>query len=83
MLTLLEIFGVDNNLLTGQLPTELGLLTGLRQLYLASNDFEGSIPIGLCRLQDDFYLHLFYIEICRNKVMVLTCPEEGCCPACR
>ncbi|KAI8822813.1 hypothetical protein BJ741DRAFT_86809 [Chytriomyces cf. hyalinus JEL632] len=39
-----------NNQLTGTIPTELGQLTSLTQLYLSSNQLTGSIPTELGRL---------------------------------
>ena len=39
----------DSNALTGSIPSEIGLLTGLKLLDLSKNSFEGEIPseIGL------------------------------------
>ncbi|CAB9506035.1 leucine Rich Repeat [Seminavis robusta] len=38
----------NNSLLSGELPTELGLLTNLKTLHLQHTRLEGSIPEGLC-----------------------------------
>jgi hypothetical protein len=40
----------DSNLLTGTLPTQLGLWTGLTNLDYDSNDLEGTIPSQLINL---------------------------------
>ena len=38
--------------MTGQIPSELGNLTGLTDLYLANNEFTGCIPEELLPFQD-------------------------------
>ena len=35
---------LSSNELTGEIPEELGSLSGLRRLYLSSNDLTGEIP---------------------------------------
>ena len=47
------------NQLTGEIPPELGGLTGLRQLDLSGNQLSGAIPPELGRLQD---LQVLYLE---------------------
>lgn len=43
----LEVLSISENKLEGPLPTEIGLLTNLRRLYLEVNSFTGSIPTEL------------------------------------
>ena len=43
---------LDNNLLTGRIPAELGQLTKLQVLRLAGNQLHGEIPSKLGELPD-------------------------------
>jgi len=45
----LLILDVDNNYLTGTIPSELGRLTNLQKLLLSNNNFEGAIPAILTK----------------------------------
>ena len=49
-LSLLQRWNFDGALLSGRLPTALGILTRLRNLNFAENEFEGAIPSELGRL---------------------------------
>jgi hypothetical protein len=51
-LLLLMAAALVNNLLTGAIPTELGLLTQFEHLYLGWNQLTGVGPGELCRLKD-------------------------------
>jgi hypothetical protein len=44
----LSVLRLQNNSLTGTLPSEMGLLTLLGTLYLEQNELEGSIPRPIC-----------------------------------
>lgn len=44
----LSVLRLQNNSLTGTLPSQMGLLTHLGTLYLQQNDLEGSIPRFIC-----------------------------------
>jgi hypothetical protein len=44
----LSVLRLQNNSLTGTLPSQMGLLTLLGTLYLQQNDLEGSIPRPIC-----------------------------------
>jgi hypothetical protein len=44
----LSVLRLQNNSLTGMLPSEMGLLTLLGTLYLQQNELEGSIPRPIC-----------------------------------
>jgi Leucine-rich repeat (LRR) protein len=58
-LPLLQHFLVNNNLLTGSIPAELGNLTGLTILKLDNNSLTGSIPttLGSLPLLTDLFLN--------------------------
>jgi len=45
-------FRLNKNRLTGELPTELGKLTFLRELWLWENGIEGQIPSELGLMRD-------------------------------
>ncbi|XVE91264.1 hypothetical protein DITRI_Ditri20bG0139700 [Diplodiscus trichospermus] len=50
-LTRLEILDLSWNNLVGSIPSNVGELASLKALSLASNDFDGSLPIpGICQL---------------------------------
>ena len=44
---------LSGNLLDGNIPTELEMLTMWRDLDLANNNFSGIVPEGLCRQVDN------------------------------
>ena len=46
------MLGLDENLLTGEIPAELGNLANLRTLLLAGNQLTGCIPDGLQAVPD-------------------------------
>jgi hypothetical protein len=60
-LMLLRALGMSTNLLSGSVPSELGLCTNLRYLNLRTNSFTGSIPPQLTVLQ-----HLQYLLMSSN-----------------
>ncbi|CAF1774654.1 unnamed protein product [Brassica oleracea] len=70
----LQKLRLDENLLTGPLPRELpsslGNITRLEQLYLSSNSFEGAVPpsLGHCK-------YILYLWIGSNKLNG-TIPQE-------
>jgi hypothetical protein len=47
----LENLWLTNNLLTGTIPSELGLMTSLTALYLTNNFLIGTMPEEICALQ--------------------------------
>jgi LRR receptor-like serine/threonine-protein kinase FLS2 len=61
---------MDQNLLTGTVPASLGHLEGLQELNLGYNNFVGSIPEGVCQLEN-----LIFIADCYE----IDCP---CCTEC-
>ena len=54
----LETFLVDQNMIGGTLPSELGLLTNVERLSLYENNIQGTIPteLGLLESVKDFWL---------------------------
>ena len=57
------LFDVYTNALTGALPTEIGLLTGLVNLDSSANNFDGTIPTELALLSDLQYLNISLIQL--------------------
>jgi len=55
-----EEIWIANNNLKGQLPSELGLLKGLKILSLDGNRIHGTIPSDLAKLTNLEHLHLEY-----------------------
>ncbi|KAJ0783275.1 putative protein kinase RLK-Pelle-LRR-XI-1 family [Helianthus annuus] len=49
---------VQNNLFTGTIPREIGLLSDLTLLFLYNNSFTGSIPLEIGNLENLLRLHL-------------------------
>ena len=47
---------LSRNKLTGTLPTQLGRMTGLRQVWLQDNDLTGPIPTELGRITQMYQL---------------------------
>ena len=50
--------GLDNNRLSGQIPSELSGLTNLTELFLSGNQLSGQIPSELSDLTNLTWLHL-------------------------
>ena len=50
ILPYLERLNLENNQLTGEIPKELAVLSGLKVLWLAGNEFSGEIPEELSSL---------------------------------
>ncbi|KAH9326933.1 hypothetical protein KI387_007111 [Taxus chinensis] len=48
-LTRLEILHLQNNKLSGSIPTCLSNFSNLKELYLQNNNFSGAIPVGLLK----------------------------------
>lgn len=49
---LLGVINVENNRLSGALPSEVGLLSTLFALHLGNTTITGSVPSGVCSVQD-------------------------------
>jgi Leucine-rich repeat (LRR) protein len=88
----LESLSIAKCNLTGSIPSELGLLTGMQQMWLQENALTGIIPMELANLVN---LHTFHIEgneiqglmpieICEKtfKELVADCSIELECPCC-
>mmetsp|Transcript_22635 Transcript_22635/g.52250 ORF Transcript_22635/g.52250 Transcript_22635/m.52250 type:complete len:86 (+) Transcript_22635:298-555(+) len=69
------------NRLSGQLPSEIGLLTRLSKLALDGNIFSGVIPNEVCGLRN---LNLASVSNANMDCSLiyggLTCPTQACCP---
>jgi hypothetical protein len=55
----IELFSLELNQLSGEIPPEIGSLTSLMGIYLSSNQLSGEIPpeIGSLRKLEHLYLH--------------------------
>ena len=53
-----EINKTENNILTGPIPTELGLSSDIKALNIGTNDLTGTIPIELGNTSGMLYLAL-------------------------
>lgn len=60
----------DYEKMNGEIPTEFGLLTTLKEINMAGNSIQGSIPMEICRLK---YLEIFALD--QNYI-------EGSLPEC-
>lgn len=58
-LSSLRDLGLHQNLLTGSVPTEVGLMTGLEHVVLASNGLSGPIPseLGMMTSLPELFIH--------------------------
>jgi Leucine-rich repeat (LRR) protein len=72
MSNLIEFLTLAANLLTGSLPSELGNITSLDEMYLNNNGFTGSIPAEFANLS-----HLHILDIIENR-LTGTVPGEIC-----
>ena len=63
----LELFNLDNNAFTGTLSTRFGSLIELKYLWLAGNNFDGTIPSQIGNIP---YLskciYLLFVIFCSN-----------------
>ena len=64
MATNLRGLGLFRTRLEGSIPTELGRLSWLEQIYLNSNKLDGTIPseLGLLTNSDDIELHESFLS---------------------
>merc|ERR1712125_98183 len=66
----LEYFDIWDNDFTGTIPTELGAMDDLEELYLGINELRGTIPSELGSLDDLKYLYM------NNNDLTGTVPTE-------
>ncbi|XP_071705993.1 uncharacterized protein [Rutidosis leptorrhynchoides] len=59
----IEILDVGTNMLSGNIPSEIGNLVGLGSLQLSQNQFTGKIPSVIGNLQNLQYLTLFQNQL--------------------
>ena len=72
-MTTLKDLDLSQNFLSGNVPSEIGLLTNVENLFLNSNSFSGKIPSELGRLtnlrrlalDDNFFTGTMPEEVCR------------------
>lgn len=85
--------GVNNNQMTGTVPSEVGLLVSLQRLWLASNDFVSTLPSQLGALGSLQELQLEATDVTGNvpdeicslplQSFLVDCNRLECPPACR
>jgi len=63
---------LDNNQITGEIPSEIGALTNLLNLNLTGNQLTGSIPPEIGNLTNLVFLHLSFNQLSG------TIPESFC-----
>ena len=67
---------------SGTIPTEIGLVTTLDDVWLNSNDLNGTIPTQLCALKVDTGLKLLKADCSptdTTREIPIVCP---CCTEC-
>uniref|UniRef100_A0A7S2UPH9 Leucine-rich repeat-containing N-terminal plant-type domain-containing protein n=1 Tax=Attheya septentrionalis TaxID=420275 RepID=A0A7S2UPH9_9STRA len=74
----LTFFSVQNNNITGPLPSSLGALNFLQWLHLDKNEFEGTMPAALCERVRTNFLQLD--ADCESPLLNCSC-FSSCCPA--
>jgi hypothetical protein len=74
-----------NPLLTGTVPSELGLLTGLERLDIQLTALKGTIPDAICALSGEGYSKLLELkadcEAISTGEIPMVCPTT-CCSRC-
>ncbi|GLJ14420.1 hypothetical protein SUGI_0233020 [Cryptomeria japonica] len=60
---LLSIFSLESNRIRGNIPEQIGNLTGLTELYLGGNSLDGAIPSVIARLPN-----LGMLNLSRNQL---------------
>ena len=73
-MTNLETLWLNNNMLTGTVPSEIGRMTNLRSLYLRNNPLTGTMPEEVCAL------NLENLEVNCDEVDCNCCTNPGCIP---
>jgi len=73
---------INENSFSGDLPSEIGLLTALSVLRMKSNNFSGEIPSEVCALWDASLVALGGGDTNFGCLLYggLTCPTPECCP---
>jgi hypothetical protein len=72
---------LQGNDLTGQIPTELGLMSNLKRLRLENNYFSGAIPSALCELRGPQGLFQVTAD-CLNSTVGNEAVTCECCDIC-
>ena len=84
-----ESLSLDDNFLSGEIPSELGLISTLSELYVHFNEFVGEIPEDICALRPtavgDGSKTTGLDEVwadCGDDPPQVVCIEETCCTKC-
>ena len=76
---------LENNEITGEIPTELSNLGKLKQLTLQGNSMSGRAPDGVCALRGSG-MNVFVVD-CPVRVgdgfTGVVCDTPECCTSCR
>ena len=68
----IDQLGLNDNALTGSLPSTIGLLSNMRGLFLNNNQFTGTLPSALGQMSTIQYLHLS-----SNRLSGIISPDIG------
>ncbi|KAL7483290.1 hypothetical protein ACHAW6_008941 [Cyclotella cf. meneghiniana] len=89
LLQLKELVLHDNPLLTGTLPTELGLCKNLKILQIQKTQLSGTVPQEVCalcekklNLDNNWNSYFFWADCLRNNKTLPPYFDCGCCSAC-
>ena len=75
----------SGNKFEGTIPSELSLLTELRQVWLQYNNFGGSVPEGLCQLRNESILTDLAADCALSETtgnVTVECLDECCTQCC-
>lgn len=73
-----EVLYLQENDLEGTIPTTIGRLDHLKSFRLYKNQFEGTVPVGVCNLVDHYGLE-FLAADCADEGGTIQC---SCCHEC-
>lgn len=75
---------LNDNFLTGTLPSQFGKLTKLESITLDGNDLSGSAPNEVCGLNYLGVLDTFAVDCVNDRTgLGIICPSNTCCSFCR
>ncbi len=79
-LTKVNILELAENELTGQIPSDMGMLYNADHIFLQSNLFVGEMPWAVCQLRTEKSLTLLWAD-CRGSNARVKCSVK-CCSTC-